>query len=70
MDAADDSGVIRIERGSADAWEVAALTAVLLARLAAARAARSADEPPDGTTPESRARWEHDAPYQAPYSWQ
>ena len=67
MEWSDCAGdVVRVERGLADADEVAAVTVVLLSRLAGMR--QAADESPDVT---ARARWDHEriVPYRPPYSW-
>ncbi|MDT3398109.1 acyl-CoA carboxylase subunit epsilon [Streptomyces sp. B1866] len=68
-DTAAPGTVVRVERGHADAEELAAVTAVLLAR-AAAQAGHPA---PGGRPRRSAARWrrlERQAGFRAPHSWQ
>ncbi|MGX2994310.1 acyl-CoA carboxylase epsilon subunit [Streptomyces sp. JNUCC 64] len=62
---ATDHGLLRVEKGDAGPEEVAALTAILLAR-AAAPAAEAAPAPP------ARPGWrrlERQYGFQAPHSW-
>ncbi len=59
--------LVRIEKGRAEPEELAAVTAVLLARAAAA------GRPAEGYRPRSIAAWrrlERQAGFQAPHSWQ
>ncbi|WP_328891850.1 acyl-CoA carboxylase subunit epsilon [Streptomyces sp. NBC_00316] len=56
--------VLRVERGRADAEEVAALTVLLLGL-------RAQDQQQDGERLEPDRRWRPDPqPYRAPSSWQ
>lgn len=60
-------GVLKVERGSADAEELAAVTVAVLSRLRT-RAGR-----PGGYAPHSaagRRPWAGAAAYRAPHSWQ
>ncbi|OMI40511.1 acyl-CoA carboxylase epsilon subunit [Streptomyces sparsogenes] len=61
--------LVRVEKGHADAEELAAVTAVLLARAAAGAAHRSAS----GRTGRTAAGWrrlERQLGFRAPHSWQ
>ncbi|MDL2081913.1 acyl-CoA carboxylase epsilon subunit [Streptomyces sp. GXMU-J15] len=59
-----DPALVRVERGVADEEELAALTALLLARAAAAHT--PAPHPHLRTT----AHWTRHRPYHSPHSWQ
>ncbi|MFD5434275.1 acyl-CoA carboxylase subunit epsilon [Kitasatospora sp. NPDC127067] len=57
---------LRVEKGSPDTVELSALTAVLYARLAAAR-----EQPPDSERPPARWRRPERAPgFRGPRTWQ
>ena len=59
--------IVRVERGHADPEELAALTAILLARVAAG------ETPAPAATARSTARWrrlERTPGFRAPHSWQ
>ncbi|KUN81011.1 hypothetical protein AQJ66_25425 [Streptomyces bungoensis] len=69
MSTTHDIALVRVERGTAGEEELAALTALLLARAAATR------DPGPGTGRRDRraARWsrpEHFPRYRSPLSWQ
>ncbi|MFH8365384.1 acyl-CoA carboxylase subunit epsilon [Streptomyces sp. NPDC018031] len=70
-DTAATSTLVRVEKGHADAEELAAVTAVLLARAAAGAAHRRSHT---ATGPRrSTARWrrlERQSGFRAPHSWQ
>ncbi|MFF0729938.1 acyl-CoA carboxylase epsilon subunit [Streptomyces sp. NPDC004134] len=62
-----DRDAVKVERGSADAAELAALTVALLSRL------RTGDGLSGEYVPHPAAgwrRWERAAAYRAPHSWQ
>lgn len=67
-----DGGAVRVERGNADAEEIAVLTVVLMSVLAGYR------EPGSGTAAEAARRpcaarwwrWDRVAAYRPPHSWQ
>jgi Acyl-CoA carboxylase epsilon subunit len=61
--------VVRVEKGHADAEEVAAVTAVLLARAAAHAGRRHATARPHRSTAGWR-RLERQPGFRAPHSWQ
>ncbi|MFC5721203.1 acyl-CoA carboxylase subunit epsilon [Streptomyces gamaensis] len=63
-----DKTFVRVEKGTADAEELAAVTAVLLAR-AAAGSAHAAPARPRRTTAAWR-RLERTPGFRAPHSWQ
>ncbi|MEC4017257.1 acyl-CoA carboxylase subunit epsilon [Streptomyces sp. H27-D2] len=65
--------LVRVEKGHADAEELAAVTAVLLARAAATTAGRHAATAPGHRRAFSAARWrrpERTPGFRAPHSWQ
>ncbi|MFI1968987.1 hypothetical protein BLA24_23625 [Streptomyces cinnamoneus] len=61
--------LVRVEKGTADAEELAAVTAVLLAR-AAAGTGRAAQAPARRRTPVGWRRLERTPGFRAPHSWQ
>ncbi|GAA2717546.1 MULTISPECIES: acyl-CoA carboxylase subunit epsilon [Streptomyces] len=61
--------LVRVEKGTADAEELAAVTAVLLARAAAGRTGAAEDTRPRRTTAPWR-RLERTSGFRAPHSWQ
>ncbi|MEO3749781.1 acyl-CoA carboxylase subunit epsilon [Streptomyces sp. B6B3] len=65
--AAADPRLVRVEKGQASAEELAAITALLMAR--AARGGGPA-APADGRSPAAWRRLERRPTYQAPHSWQ
>ncbi|MEV2196574.1 acyl-CoA carboxylase subunit epsilon [Streptomyces phaeochromogenes] len=65
----EDRGVLRVERGSADEAELAAVAVVLFSLLTALRERRGADRPERHGAARWR-RWERSAAYRPPHSWQ
>ncbi|MEU1310395.1 acyl-CoA carboxylase subunit epsilon [Streptomyces cinnamoneus] len=61
--------LVRVEKGTADAEELAAVTAVLLARAAAGTDSTAQDARPRRTTAVWR-RLERSSGFRAPHSWQ
>ncbi|MEU6853499.1 acyl-CoA carboxylase epsilon subunit [Actinacidiphila alni] len=60
--------LVRVEKGHADAEELAALTAILLARAAAGEAEEGAERPRRSTA--AWRRLERTPGFRAPHSWQ
>ncbi|MEU3351488.1 acyl-CoA carboxylase subunit epsilon [Streptomyces sp. NPDC037389] len=60
--------LVRVEKGTADAEELAAVTAVLLARAAAGNNAAAPVRPRRSTAPWRRL--ERSSGFKAPHSWQ
>jgi Acyl-CoA carboxylase epsilon subunit len=63
-----ESTLVRVEKGTADAEEVAAVTAVLLARAAAVGTHAAPSRP--RRTPAGWRRLERTPGFRAPHSWQ
>ena len=61
--------LVRVEKGHADPEELAALTAILLARAAAGESDEAAEAPPARSTAGWR-RLERTPGFRAPHSWQ